>query len=147
MAFRMADFASFMASVAHAEGWGDAANAMLAELQERQAQQSLGADRLVGVIRELFAESPAHAKEWAKLLLSLVPAHDGEIRRQLTSKHLIPALQHSKVLVDIFRISQRWNGYHKVQLFRIRAEEGFLVEGELAGAESEGENLSLEVVA
>jgi hypothetical protein len=63
MSLRMADFGSFMASVAKVEGWGTEANAMLDETQDRQTEQEFGSNRIIALIRELFAKSDTTSEQ------------------------------------------------------------------------------------
>jgi hypothetical protein len=130
VSLRMADFGSFMASVAYVEGWGTEADAMLDELQGRQTTQAVDSNRIISLARELFAISSAYsghsdtAKGWASILLSQVADNDFETKKQLTSKFLTWAFTSLQTLKETFRIQSKWDTNRKVRLFTLHAEEG-----------------------
>jgi hypothetical protein len=130
VSLRMADFGSFMASVAHVEGWGTEADQMLDELQGRQTEQAVKSNRIIALIRERFAMSKAYsghadtAKGWASILLSLVPDNDFETKKQMTSSFLTWAFTNVQTVKDTFRITSEWHGHRKVWLYTLHAEEG-----------------------
>jgi len=129
VSLRMADFGSFLASVADVEGWGAEANSMLDEMEDRQTEQAVGSNRIVALIRELFAKSKTHsaqsytAKKWAEMLLPLVSDNDQETKKQLTSKFLNWAFTKVQTVRNTFRINDHWDGHQKVKLFTLTAEE------------------------
>lgn len=137
VSLRMADFGVFMASVAHAEGWGDTADQMLDELQTRQSDQAVESNRLAGLIRELFAETDEHwghedtATGWANILVGQVLDHDLETKKQVTARFLTWAFTHVQTLKDTFRIKARYDGKRKVALYKLHPEDG-VVPGESA---------------
>jgi len=130
VSLRMADFGSFMASVASVEGWGTEAHAMLDELQGRQTEQAVGSSRIIALIRERFALTAAYsgheatAKAWAAILLSHVADNDLESKKQMTSKYLTWAFTKVQTIKDTFRVSSKWDSHQKVTLFTLHAEEG-----------------------
>jgi len=140
VSLRMADFGSFMASVAHVEGWGPEADAMLDELQGRQTEQAVGSNRIVALIRERFATSKGYsgrsdtAKGWANNLIDLIPDSDLELKRQITSRFLTWAFTKVQVVKDTFNIKSKWNGNKKVMLFTLHAEEGVVAQDVVHGA-------------
>jgi hypothetical protein len=130
VSLRMADFGSFMASVAHVEGWGTEADQMLDELQGRQTEQAVKSNRIIALIRERFAMSKAYsghadtAKGWAHILLPLVPDNDLETKKQMTSNFLTWAFDNVQTVKDAFRIIREWHSHRKVWLYTLHAEEG-----------------------
>jgi hypothetical protein len=141
VSLRMADFGSFMASVAHVEGWGTEADAMLDELQARQTEQAVGSSRIIALIRERFARSKAYsghsdtAKGWAENLLPLVPDNDLETKRQMTSRFLLWAFTKVQTVKDTFRITSEWDSHRKVTLFTLQAEDGVVAKDSIDGVD------------
>ncbi|MGA2851540.1 MAG: primase-helicase family protein [Terracidiphilus sp.] len=140
VSLRMADFGSFMASIASVEGWGPEAHAMLDEMQHRQTEQAVGSSRIIGLIRERFALTAAYsgyeatAKAWAEILLSHVADNDLESKKQMTSKYLTWAFTKLQTIKDTFKVTSRWDSHQKVNLFTLHAEEGVVAKDTAAKA-------------
>jgi hypothetical protein len=92
--FRMADFGSFMSSVATVEGWGDDADRMLSEMQDRQITLAVEKSIVANLLRELFANTTHYqgvfrtAKEWAGILHTYVEDNDHEVKNKITASYL-----------------------------------------------------------